>query len=190
MKSGERAQRLERGPNRLDTAHSTAVAQLQSRRNALTLHLQIATPRSEDLLEAVNKRRKILDLPGIEELTADTKLDNGLAGTASAAGFNKESALRDVKAVTDAENGFSELAKIESAAIISDLARLEADPGLLAALQSRAFVERGLQLATSATCPLCDLEWPSDRVPPSLYTGITTWGLSDRFLAFEGEGTT
>jgi recombinational DNA repair ATPase RecF len=152
---------LNTAQNRLTSAHSTAVAQLQSRRNALTLHLQITTPRSDDLLEAVNKRRKILDLPAIDELTADTKLDAGLAGTASAAGFNKESALRDVKALSDAQTGFPELAKMESAAIVSDLARLEADPSLLAALQSRAFVERGLQLATGAACPLCDLEWPS-----------------------------
>ncbi len=100
MRSG-----LNTAQNKLNNAHSTAVAQLQSRRNALTLHLQIATPNSENLLEAVNKRRKILDLPAINELTADTKLDAGL--TASASSFNKESALRDVKALTDAENGFA-----------------------------------------------------------------------------------
>jgi len=34
------------------------------------------------LLEAVNKRRKVLGLPEIAELTADTKFDAGLSATA------------------------------------------------------------------------------------------------------------
>ncbi len=36
------------------------------------------------LLEAVNKRRKVLDLPRIEELTKETKVDEGLVAGAGA----------------------------------------------------------------------------------------------------------
>ena len=65
--------------NKLQSAHKNATAQVQSGRNALELHLQIATLKRGDLLEAVNKRRKLLGLPEIAELTADTKLDGGLS---------------------------------------------------------------------------------------------------------------
>ena len=53
-------------------------------------------------MEAVNKRRKVLGLPEIAELTADTKLDAGLSATAKIPEFNKQSALRDLKALSDA----------------------------------------------------------------------------------------
>ncbi len=39
------------------------------------LHLQIATLKAEDVFQAVNKRRMLLGLSAIPELTPDTKLD-------------------------------------------------------------------------------------------------------------------
>lgn len=150
---------LNTAQNRLQSAHAAATAQLQSQRNALQLHLQIAALRAEDLLEAVNKRRKVLELPAIPELTTDTMLDAGLSATTKASDFNKESALRDIKALADAEAGLPELAKMEAAAIVADLARLESDPTLLAALQRRPFIEKGLSLVDGPACPLCDSPW-------------------------------
>src|SRR2546426_5231364 len=64
---------LNTAQNRLQSQQRTAAAQVDSSRSALLLHIQIATLRSEDLLEAVNQRRKLLGLPEIAELTADTK---------------------------------------------------------------------------------------------------------------------
>jgi hypothetical protein len=156
---GQTRAALNTAQNRLQNAHAAATAQLQSQRNALQLHLQIAALRAEDLLEAVNKRRKVLELPAIVELTTDTMLDAGLLATAKASDFNKESALRDIKALADAEAGFPELAKTEAAAIVADLAKLESDPSLLAALQRRPFIERGLSLVDGPACPLCDSPW-------------------------------
>jgi hypothetical protein len=43
--------------------------------------------RAEDLLAAVNQRRKLLGLPEIAELTADTKVDVGLSAAASGPDF-------------------------------------------------------------------------------------------------------
>ena len=79
----------------------------------------------------------------IAELTADTKLDAGLSTAAKPSDFNKESALRDLKALADAAKGFPDLAKTEAAAIVADLAKLEADPALLAALQRRVVHREG-----------------------------------------------
>jgi DNA repair exonuclease SbcCD ATPase subunit len=108
---GQTRSALNAAQNRLQAAHATATAQVNARRSALTLHLQIATPRAEDLLDAVNKRRKVLDLPAIAELGTKTKLDDGLATPGSASEFNKKSALRDTETLAEAEKGFSGFAK-------------------------------------------------------------------------------
>src|SRR5260370_5391296 len=54
------------------------------------------------------------------------------------------------------------MAKAEAAAIVAYIAKLEADPALLAAVQRRSFVERGLQLVDGPDCPLCDHAWESE----------------------------
>lgn len=150
---------LNSAQNRLQSLHRTATAQVESDRNALQLHLHIATLKQEDLLDPVNKRRKLLDLPAIAELTADTKLDAGLSSPGKPSDFNKEAALRELKALAEAAKGFQELGKTEAAAIIADLGRLEADPLLLAALHRRSFIEKGLNLVDGPECPLCDTPW-------------------------------
>jgi hypothetical protein len=149
--------------NKLQTASQTAAAMLKASRQALILHLQIPALRAEDLLEAVNKRRKLLGLSEIAQLTADTTLDAGLSLAAKANDFNKQSALRDVGALAEAEKGFFGLAKAEAAAIVHDLARLEAEPALFAALQRRSFIEKGLELVEGPECPLCNRPWDDEQ---------------------------
>src|SRR6267378_303104 len=160
---GQTRSAMNTAQNKLQSMHRAATAQMQSDRNALQLHLQIATLRSEDLLEAVNKRRKVLDLPGITELTADTELDTGLSTSVKQSEFNKESALRDLKALTDSADGFPDLGKKEATAVVADLGKLEADPALLAALQRRSFIEKGLELVAGPECPLCDTPWEDEQ---------------------------
>ena len=111
---------------------------MRSARRALMLHLQIATFKAKDLLASVNARRTLLGLPRISELTADAKLDAGLSVATKPFDFNKESALRDLRALADAAKGFAELGKAEAAAITADLARLDEDPALLRARSSAA----------------------------------------------------
>ena len=149
--------------NRLQSTQKTAVTQMQSNRDALLLHLQIATLRAADVLEATNKRRAILGLPEIADLTADTRLDAGLAAGAAVPQFNKVSALRDLKALSDVAVALPALAMAEAAAVVGALSRLEADPGLLAALQRRSFIEKGLELVDGPECPLCDTPWDTEQ---------------------------
>lgn len=160
---GQTRSALNAAQNKLQTAHKIAIAQVDSDRKALQLHLQIATLRAEDLLEAVNKRRKVLGLPAIAELSADTKLDAGLSNTVKPSEFNKESALRDLKALAEAQKGFPDLARTEATSIFADLAKLEADPALFAALQRRSFLEKGLDLVDGPECPLCDTPWKNEQ---------------------------
>jgi len=149
--------------NKLQTASQTAAATLKASRNALTLHLQISALRVDDLLESVNRRRKLLSLAEIGELSSDTTLDAGLSLATKVNDYNKQSSLRDVGALSDAEAGFSGLARAEAAAIVRDLSRLEADPALLAALQRRSFIEKGLELVEGPECPLCDRSWEDEQ---------------------------
>lgn len=154
---------LNTAQNRLQTAQKAGGSQVQANRDALLRHLQIATMRAAELLEAVNKRRKVLGLADIAELTADTKLDAGLSTTTKAPEFNKLSALRDLKALSDAIEAFPALGRKEAAAIVADLSKLEADRGLLAALQQRSFIEKGLVLVDGPECPLCDTRWDTEQ---------------------------
>ena len=160
---GQTRAALNTAQNRLLTAQKAAAAQVQASRDSLLRHLQIATMRAEDLLAAVNQRRKLLGLPEIAELTADTKVDVGLSAAASGPSFNKQSALRDLSSLSEAAKGFPELAKADADGIVSDLTTLEKDPGLLAALQRRAFIEKGLDLVDGPECPLCDRPWDDEQ---------------------------
>ena len=150
---------LNAAQTKLKNAQTTAAAQVKSSRDALQLHLQISTLLSADVLEAVNKRRKVLGLPEIAELTTDSKLDAGLAAVGNTSEFNKKSALADLKALSDAAKGVPSLANEEATSILADLAKLENDPALLAALQRRSFIEKGLDLINGPECPLCDTPW-------------------------------
>src|SRR5262249_23330188 len=59
--------------------------------------------------------------------------------------------------------GFADLGRKEAAAIVADLAALEADPALLIALQRAVFIQKGLELVDGPECPLCDTEWDDEQ---------------------------
>lgn len=160
---GEIRGTLNTAQNKLHTTLRTVDAQVNSTRKALQLHLQIATLSAADLLAAVNSRRKVLGLSEIAELTPDTKLNAGLSAADKVPDFNKQSALRDLKALAEAAKEFPELAKEVVAAIIAGLEKLEADPGLLAALKKRSFIVKGLDLVEGPECPLCDTPWQDEE---------------------------
>jgi hypothetical protein len=90
---GQTRAALNTAQNRLLAAQKAAAAQVQASRDSLLRHLQIATMRAEDLLAAVNQRRKLLGLPEIADLTAATKVDVGLSAAANGPSFNKQSAV-------------------------------------------------------------------------------------------------
>jgi len=137
---------LNTAQNRLNTVHKTATGQVQSSRNALLTHLQLPALTAPGVLGAVNKRRSLLGLPEIAELTGDTKLDDGLTSSATQQDFNKASALRDLTAAAAAISALHTQVPTEVAAIVADIQKLEADPALLTAVQRSSWVEKGLEL--------------------------------------------
>lgn len=156
---GQTRSALSTAQNKLLSAQRNAASQADASRAALQRHLQIATLRSDDVLEAVNARRKLLSLTILAELTSDTKLDTGLTGAGKAVAFNKESAIRDGNALANAAKSFHELGVKQAAAIVSELEKLEKDSSLLAALKRRSFIEKGIELIEGSACPLCDKPW-------------------------------
>jgi AAA domain len=160
---GDTRNALKTAQNRLQRTHETAVAQVHSSRETLQRHLQISTFQAADILAAVNERRKVLTLPTIEELTADTKLDAGLSETTKASEFNKQSTLLDLKALSERSVTFDDLGKPHAGVILAGISRLEADPALLNALHRHSFIEKGLDLIEGPECPLCGHSWDDER---------------------------
>jgi recombinational DNA repair ATPase RecF len=159
---GQTRSALNTAQNALQKAQKTAATQVATARSLLQQHLQIATLKSEDVLKAVNGRRKILGLQPLLELTAGTKLDIGLAEAAKTQEFNKLSAVRDLKAFSDWLQQFPGLVEKSNAVILGLMQQLESDPDLFAAFQRRSFIEKGLSLVDGPDCPLCDQTWPDE----------------------------
>jgi RecF/RecN/SMC N terminal domain len=145
--------------NRLSTAHTSAERDVNNANDALRRHLDVKALSKEDILATVNTRRKILGLPEITELKADTSVNAGVSEGGSQQSFNKVTAIRDLTAFQGAQAGFATLGEKEVTRILEDLAALESDPSLLEAITRRSFVERGLALVDGTRCPLCDRDW-------------------------------
>jgi recombinational DNA repair ATPase RecF len=160
---GQTRAALNTAQNKLQTGFKSATSQVQSSRDTLQRHLQIATFGAAELLAAVNPKREALGLPKVETLTSDTQLDAGLSDADKLPEFNKQSALRDLQALSDMLGSLADMGKEEAAAILSGIGRLEGDPALLQALQRRSLVERGLELVDGPECPLCDHPWPDEN---------------------------
>lgn len=159
---GQTRAALNTAQNKLQTAHKSASNLVQSSRDTLQRHLQIATFGATELLAAVNPKRDALGLPKLEKLTSDTQLDVGLSDADKLPEFNKQSVLRDLKATSDALGTLADAAKDDATAILAGIATLEGDPALLRALQRRSLVEKGLDLVDGPECPLCDNPWPDE----------------------------
>lgn len=183
---------LQTAKNKLSASRSGAQRDLANAEDALQRHLDIKKLSKEDILAAVNPQRKILGLPEIQDFTADTLLNAGVLEGGSQPAFNRQSALRDVTALSDAVAGFESLAKKEVAAILKDIGALESDPALLQAVTQRAFVERGLSLVEGPNCPLCDTEWDDEQhlrehLQAKLEKSKEAEGLQQRLLKNAGE---
>jgi len=158
---GQTRNALNTANNRLQAALTTTKTQLDSLRASLQRHLQTGSLRAEDILVAVNKRREVLNLAPIVALTRETDVNEGLSATARAAEFNKESALRDLKAFADAYSQLDVLAQAERKRIGQNLAAFDTDPSLMLALRQRSFVEQGIAFLDRPECPLCNSAWDS-----------------------------
>ncbi|MCA9252022.1 MAG: AAA family ATPase [Phycisphaerales bacterium] len=153
--------------NKLEATYSAAKSHAVTLKESLKRHLDVAELTSEVLLAAVNQRRKVLGLPELVELKRDTSVSEGLVedGITQAAGISKESALRDVEALSAfMMAGFESTTRSEVEAIVIAIERIEQDTNLLPLIRRAAFLETGMELIDEPQCPLCDTTWDVDAL--------------------------
>lgn len=153
--------------NKLNTEYLTAKTQSETAEDSLKRHLDLPALKPEDLLEAVNKRRKLLGLNGIAELTKNTGLSEGLSAgeTQEASSLTKETALADIKALSDATaKGLESAVQANVKLLLQNIAKVEADPTLLPLIKRHLFLQTGLDLVDGPHCPLCDHDWDIEKL--------------------------
>lgn len=153
--------------NKLNAELLTAKTQLDTAEDSLKRHLDLPALKPEDLLAGVNKRRKVLGLQAIPHLSKDTNLSEGAseAGLQRDAGQTKESALADLKVLSDTvskgvESSTQAIVKI----LLKNITKVEGDPTLLPLIRRYSFLQTGLELVDGPHCPLCDLDWNIDAL--------------------------
>jgi ABC-type Mn2+/Zn2+ transport system ATPase subunit len=137
---------------------NAANSELGNAEEAVLRHFELTSLLASELTKATNARRSVLGLGLFDAVTVDTDLHEGLSSEGPLDGFNRTSAVADVRAL---------LTRIETPTTLVDattvlataLDEVESDPSILEALQHRRLVEAGLELLIGPTCPLCDLEW-------------------------------
>ena len=152
--------------NKLSAEYSTAKTQAEAAEQSLKRHLDIPALKTEDILSSINKRRKVLGLSEIVHLTKDTSVSEGIAQAASKGGEQtKESAMGDIKALSAAmEAGLKTSTEGDITSLLENIAKLEANPSLLASIKMRSFLQAGLNLVESPHCPLCDADWSIEEL--------------------------
>jgi hypothetical protein len=148
--------------NKLDNGYATAKAQAGASEDSLKRHLDLPALKAEDLLQAVNKRRTLLALTPLTALTKETDLSEGISEGSQLEGSpqSKESAAADVQAILSAiESGVETELVASVTQLLQGVAKIEAAPLLLAAINRHSFIQRGLDLVDGPNCPLCDTVW-------------------------------
>jgi recombinational DNA repair ATPase RecF len=120
---------------------------------------QVAEPRPERLLEAVNARRQIVGLSPLTEIGPLVPVTDGLA-TASAATPTTVAKAQSVADIDHLRTLIKALEALDTGAARRLVDELLGDEDLLAALDRATFFQAGLELADGDSCPFCDKKWP------------------------------
>ena len=158
--------------NKLGAEQTTAKTLAESAEDSLKRHLDLAALKAEEVLDAVNKRRRILGLPLLDGLTKDTDVSQGIEQGAGEAGGgqNKESALVELAAVIQlADAGLETPTQASVSELLQDYRAIEADPDLLSKIKRQPFLQAGLDLVEGPQCPLCDTSWDVEALKTHLH---------------------
>jgi ABC-type branched-subunit amino acid transport system ATPase component len=153
--------------NKLWAEQTTAKMLAENAEDSLKRHLDIAALKAEDLLAAVNKRRKVLGLSPLEALAKETDVSEGIGEGAAEgdSGPSKESALVDLAAFLQlVDAGLEASTRTVVPTLRKDYAALDADPGLLDTIKRQPFLQAGLGFIDGPRCPLCDTSWDIDAL--------------------------
>lgn len=159
---GETRSTLKTANNSLKRKLQSATSSKDSSRQQLQLHLQLEKLSKNNILDVVNKNRKILDLDELTELTKKTQLDKDLTTQRASSKLNKTSAVGTIEAMTNHIARMDEIGVQSTAEIVLSINKLQNDPQLIAMIQQKKLVEMGLDLVKDENCPLCDTVWSTE----------------------------
>lgn len=143
---------------KLTSAQNETVGRMNSAQEALARHFGVETLAAEEVMNQANKHRRILGLNLIDTLTVQTNLAEDLETYKGGSSFNRESAIRDVRALVSVLENHTEFD--DAASGLRDLLnQLEDTPSLGALMKQHDFVRTGIELIVEDECPLCDTKW-------------------------------
>lgn len=143
-------------------ALNAAEAELGTAEANFSGHLGIRELLSAEIAREINKRRDVLGIDLLDDVTIDTDLHDELKASGPTSTFNLETALREVSdLVAMAADTETLLPRQEVLAAISG--EIAEDPTLFDALKHRQLVESGLRDLIDNLCPLCDHDWGSEE---------------------------
>ena len=121
-----------------------------------------------ELLQAVNERRKILELAPLDRLEATTSIRDGLdtrgEDDAAPGRMAKGQAPKDLKAARDALVALTAEAVLSAVRVgEAEIDALAAEPTLTDATARETLLASALELFDQAHCPVCDTEWEPGR---------------------------
>ncbi|MHC2618228.1 hypothetical protein ACVIW2_000259 [Bradyrhizobium huanghuaihaiense] len=154
---------FQRIANEAKRDHTRAEAEDRRTKSDFFRHLDIAAPKKNDLLAAVNARRALLRLDPITDLAPANALKAGVNAEAEEKApqpFSKLGAKSDLAAYQECLAASQQAGMLgDKAAAVAALTKLTDDPALLKVVKQRALLERGLELIEEDACPLCDNAW-------------------------------
>lgn len=160
---GQVRKNLNAAKNRVENAQKSAEGALVASSLALSRAAGIDKVKAADILVQANNRRKLLGLQELTELTADTKIDQGVTPDKDSKPFDKKTAVSDLKAFIEFSSVSQDSLKDERSTVDVSFAQLEKDPELMAAFKRQDFYQDGVGFIAGPQCPLCDSEWPSEQ---------------------------
>ncbi|MER2513246.1 MAG: AAA family ATPase, partial [Nitrosomonas ureae] len=169
--------------NKLSSSHKSLSSLVQTTVDSFRRHLDVPRLAPDEILPVINKNREILGLDPIQELKKDTNLGEGVskAGNTSKLAFNKESAQKDLSAITKTiESGLDDTAKKALSDIVEKLIEIDEDPSLLNLIRQRSLIKTGLDLIIEPKCPLCDEEWDLQSLRIHLQTKLAKSELAEK----------
>lgn len=162
----ERVEKVRAGLQKVANARERQLPGLEAAAKAARDHLLQALNFAEltpaAVLAAANEKRSILGLAPLPELTDKTSLKDGLAAPTPA----QIQRIPKVQAAADIAGAREALAELTDAAMFVRVAEVQAeinalasDPAAAHSVKHESFLSTGIELATAAFCPFCDIAW-------------------------------
>ncbi len=125
-------------------------------------HLGLTSLLSAEVLREINKRREILGLAALIELTVDTDVLQGSGERRKSSSINLDSARRELATLRTVITE-DDAIKMACEELQGKVATFVANPSMMDAIRHRELLDLGLAAVEAATCPLCDLAWESQE---------------------------